>query len=418
MIGLASTFLSSAALTVLCLAFVAAGCIAAVFAVHLLVLSVAALFYSVEEPQVAPSTRLLVLVPAHNESVLIAACVRSLRNQIYPADLYKIVVVADNCTDGTAEVAAQAGAHVVMARDEPNARGKGRALRWALDRLLATEPAAAGVVVVDADSVADPRFLVRLVQPFEAGARAVQGDYVLYPNDSTGAALRASAFLLINRVRPAGRAVLGLSASHLAGNGMLLARDLLVAVPWEAFTSAEDAEYSLRLRTDGISIAFAGGAFLISPAAPNPQAAAQQQLRWEGGKVYLARTHLPRLTLCALRERRLALLGLAFDLAVPPVGFLAAAVLGGSLIGACLLVTGALPVWALGPWLVAGASIPLFVLIGLKAGHAPMSGYVALLRAPLFVLTKILQTRRVVSFRGDTWVRTERASQPKVRSGV
>ncbi len=418
MSGLATTVLSSAALTVLCVVFVVAGCIAAVFAVHLLVLSVAALFYSPEEVRLPPSSQLLVLVPAHNESELIADCVRSLRNQTYPAELYRIVVVADNCTDGTAEVAARAGAHAVMARDEPDARGKGQALRWAIDRLLATEPAAAGIVVLDADSIADPRFLVRLVQPFEAGARAVQGESLLVPNDSTGAALRASAFLLINRVRPAGRAVLGLSATHLAGNGMLLARDLLLAKPWEAFTSAEDAEYSLGLRADGIGIAFAGAAILMSPAAPNPQAAAEQQLRWEGGKVFLARTHLRQLILRALRERRPSLLGVAFDLAVPPVGFLAAAVLGGSLIGTCLLVTGALPVWALGPWLAAAASIPLFVLIGLKAGDAPMSGYVALLRAPLFVLTKIVQARRVARFRGDTWVRTERASQPEVRSEV
>ncbi len=416
MIGLASTSLSSAALTVLCVAFVAAGCIAAVFALHLLVLSVAALFYSAEPPSRPPSARLVVLVPAHNESELIADCVRSLRKQKYPGELYHIVVVADNCTDDTAKIAAQAGAHVVMVRDEPNARGKGHALRWAMDRLLVTEPAAAGFVVVDADSLADPMFLVRLVQPFEAGARAVQGESLLYPNRSTGAALRASAFLLINRVRPAGRAVLGLSATHLAGNGMLLAVDLLVAKPWEAFTSAEDAEYSLGLRTDGICIAFAGGAILMSPAAPNPEAAAQQQLRWEGGKVYLARTRLPELILRALRERRPGLLGVAFDLAVPPVGFLAAAALGGSLIGACLLVTGLLPAWALAPWLLAGVSIPLFVLIGLRAGDAPMSGYVALLRAPLFILTKTLHVRRVMRFRGDTWVRTERASQPTARS--
>lgn len=416
MIGFCTIAFSSPALTVLCVAFVAAGCIAAVFALHLLVLAIAALFYSPGEPRPPHATRLVVIVPAHNESELIADCVRSLRSQAYPTDLYKVVVVADNCTDDTAAIATRAGAHVVMSRDEPDARGKGRALRWAIDRLLVTEPEAHGIVVVDADSVADPRFLARLVEPFQAGARAVQGESLLSANESAGAALRASAFILINRVRPAGRAVLGVSATHLAGNGMLLARDLLLAKPWEAFTSAEDAEYSLGLRADGIKIAFAGGAVLLSPAAPNPEAAAQQQLRWEGGKIYLARTHLPRLIARAVRERRPALLGVAFDLAVPPLGFLAAAAVGGSLAGTCLIVTGLLPVWALAPWLVAGASIPLFVLIGLRAGNAPVSGYAALVRAPMFVLTKLVHARRVLSFRGDTWVRTERASPSKVRS--
>jgi len=92
--------------------------------------------------------------------------------------------------------------------------------------------------------------------------------------------------------------------TNLAGNGMLLANELLRARPWEAFTSAEDLEYSLELNMASIRIAFAGGAVLLSPPAPNPQAAAQQQLRWEGGKALLARTWIPRLIMAALRDRQ------------------------------------------------------------------------------------------------------------------
>lgn len=407
--------LSSTAPALLTAAFLAVGCVAAGFGMYLLVLSVAALFYPERSPAATARARLDVVIPAHNESALIARCVGSLLAQTYPRELYRVIVVADNCTDDTAAMASAAGADVVMTREEPQSRGKGRALRWAMDRLLANESAADAIVVIDADSLAQPCFLARLALPFEAGAQAVQGESLLYASDSKASALRVSAFLLVNRVRPMGRSVLGLPATHLAGNGMLVARDLLLVKPWEAFTSAEDLEYSLALQSEGIRIAFAGGAILMSPAAPNPQAAAQQQLRWEGGKVYLARTHLPRLIRRALRERRPALLGVAFDLAVPPLGFLAVAAVGGSLLAACLSALEFLPPWAMAPWLATLGSIPLMVMVGLKAGHAPRAGYIALLRAPLFLLAKPLRMYRAVQFRGDTWVRTDRGSVSEIR---
>ena len=417
MIALATASLSSAALTALTVAFVAMGCIASTFGIYLLVLSLGAFFYSVHTVQGTPRKVLAVLIPAHDESLLIARCIRSLRNQTYPNDLYEIVVVADNCTDDTASVAAAAGANRVMTRDAPDARGKGRALRWAMDRLLSEESAPDALVIVDADSIAAPGFLTALVQPFAAGAPAVQGEYLLYGDGTTGAELRVSAFLLINRVRLAGRAAFGLSA-HLVGNGMLLSRDLLLAHPWTAFTSAEDLEYTLELRLSGVDVAFAGNAALRAPTAPNSAAAAEQQLRWEGGKAYLARKRIPGLIGTGFRERRPALLGIAFELAVPPLGLLAAIVVSGLLVGVCLTATGTVATWVLGPWLVAAVSIPLFVLIGLRAGRAHRAGYLALIRAPLFIAAKPLRIYRVLSFRADTWVRTERAPDSDVRTDV
>jgi cellulose synthase/poly-beta-1,6-N-acetylglucosamine synthase-like glycosyltransferase len=384
---------------------------------YLLTVSVAALFFRAPRAIRQPTARLIVLVPAHDESALIARCVRSLRDQTYPRSLYRVVVVADNCTDDTAARAAEAGADLVLERLAPGARGKGRALRWAMDRMMAADPAAEAFAVVDADSVADREFLSMLVVPLEAGARAVQGESLLEPGGQGVGGLRMSAFLLINRVRPAGRAVLRLPMTHLAGNGMLLTRELLLQKPWEAYTSAEDLEYSLDLQVDGIAIVYASGAVLLSPPAPNGEAAAKQQLRWEGGKFHLARTRLPRLVARAVRDRRPALLGVAFDLAVPPIGWLAAAALAGSLVAAGVVAVTSVPLWTLTPWLVGLCAIPLSVLVGLRAAGAPRSAYRALLRAPLLVLTKPLGAATLLRFRGDTWVRTERSAPPSRPEG-
>ncbi len=390
-----------------------AGAVVAAFAVYQLTLAVAALFYRWprRDPEAAAAARarLVVVVPAHDEAALVGRCVRSLRTQTYPDDLYDVVVIADNCSDETAAGARAAGAEVVV-RDVPDARGKGHALRWGIDRVLGRAPAPDAVVVVDADSEADPDFLELLVRPFERGAQAVQGESLLSPEGSRQAGFRATAFLLVNRVRPAGRAVLG-GACNLAGNGMLFSRGLLLAHPWSAFTSAEDLEYSIHLQANGIRPAFAAGAILRSPAAPNSHAAAEQQLRWEGGKLHVAREQIPRLLSLAVRERRPSLLGTAFELAVPPLGFLAAAAIIGTIFAAVAVAAGAASVWLLALWLLALLSIPMYVLVGLVAAHAPASAYRSLALAPVFVLTKLSHIRRVYGFSAGSWVRTERAPQ-------
>lgn len=383
------------------------GCVAAAYALQLVVLSIAAGFYRQERPGRAPLSRLTVLVPAHDEALLIARCVHSLREQTYPADLYQVVVIADNCSDATALLARAAGADTVMIRNVPELRSKGHALRWAMDRILSSATAPDAVVIVDADSVADTDFLMRLVEPFEAGARAVQCDDVLESDGRGQAALSEAAFLLANRVRSAGRAVLGMSA-HLFGNGMLFSSELLRAKPWNAYSSAEDLEYSLDLRASGERIAFAGAAELRSPAAPTAEASATQQVRWLGGQAHMIRTRAPRLVREAVTKRRPSLALVAFELCSPPLGFLAAGAVGGCLVVAGLVLADVAAVWDLAPWLFAVIAIPLYVLIGLRTGRAPSSAYRALMRAPMFILSRPLHARRLLSFAGDTWVRTER----------
>lgn len=404
--------------TLLAAAIVVAGTAAALCALHHLVLAMAAWRAGRLAPGAgpaagnvsgAPSTRVTVLVPAHDEAGQIAACVRSLRAQDYPPRLVEVLVVADNCADDTAARAAAAGARVLV-RTDPGARGKGRALRWATDRLAAGDDAPDAVVVVDADTEAAPDFLSTLVRPFEAGAEAVQGESLLAEDGSRAAALRAAAFLLVNRVRPAGRAALGLPCT-LCGNGMLLGCDLLRRHPWDAYSSAEDVEYTLRLRAAGVGVAFARGAVVRSPAAPNRAAAAQQELRWEGGRVRLGRTWIPALVAGGVRRRDAGLLDAAVELALPPLGVLTAAVVAGTAGSALLAAAGATPAWAVAPWAAALAATPVYVLAGLRAAGAPASAYRAMAGAAPLVAAKVLRAPRTLTFRADTWVRTERAGR-------
>jgi cellulose synthase/poly-beta-1,6-N-acetylglucosamine synthase-like glycosyltransferase len=389
---------------------VVAGSVVALASLYLLVLAVAALFYrgyrAKDAAQARSAPNVAVLVPAHNEAALIGRCVRSLQQQTYEGERYEIIVIADNCSDTTAAVARAAGAEVLV-RTDPDARGKGHALRWATDEVLGRPVPPDAIAVVDADSVAEPTFLATLAKPFEDGSEVVQGESLLFDDGSSPAVLRAAAFLLVNRVRAAGRAVLGMPC-NLSGTGMLISRDVLTALPWDAYTSAEDVEYFVRLRVAGVAPAFAGGAIVRSPAAPNDDAALQQQLRWEGGKFHLMRTKTLEIVAAAVRARRPSLLLAAVELLLPPLGFLvAAAVLGGAS-AAVLAWLGVVSWWAVLPWLVAAVGIPLYVLVGLRAGHAPGAAYRSLAAAPLLVGRKLARLPRLAGFNAGTWVRTER----------
>ena len=393
----------------------AAGLPFAAAGIYLLVLALASFRRVPPDRLVAPAARLAVLVPAHDEEELVGRCVASLRAQTYPASGCRIVVIADNCADRTAEVARGAGAEVLERRDDR--RGKGHALRWAMDRLLAgTEPPDA-VVVVDADSVAEPELLVHLAAALARGAGAAQAEYLVLDDDaSTRSRLVAAAFLLFHRVRLGGRAALGLPAS-LVGNGMLFSRQLLERHPWNAFTGVEDIEYTIELRLAGVRPRFVPAARLVGPVPHGYRGMRGQRLRWEGGRWHVVRTRLPQLLGHALR-RDPGVLDAALDLAVPPLGLLVIGTLAGGAVTAAAVALHVATAWSSSPWLLAVAALTAFVLLGLRSAEAPASLWLALLESPRFVAWKALTySAMVVGFDPHRWERSER-SAGAVRTGI
>jgi cellulose synthase/poly-beta-1,6-N-acetylglucosamine synthase-like glycosyltransferase len=360
--------------------------------------------------------RLIVLVPAHNEAELIGRCVASLRAQAYPSDRFPIAVIADNCTDETAPVARAAGADV-MVRHVPAIRGKGHALRWAMDRILTDTQPPDAVVVVDADSIVDPDFLRELVGPFAAGHEVVQANDLLLVEPGVGrAALDAAALQLRNGVRLAGRAALGLPAI-LCGNGMLLSSEILRRYPWSAFTATEDGEYSLSLRAAGVMVGFAPRARIYAEPTSNEAGATTQGMRWEAGRFYLIRRWLPRTIAAVVVERRWDLVGEVVDLAMPPFGMLLLATFTGFTASLVLAVAHVILPLALIPWALALVVLPVYVVIGLGAARAPASFYGSLLLlGPLFVARKLRIYRRLLKgYEMTQWVRTARPAESNNR---
>jgi hypothetical protein len=339
-----------------------------------------------------------VLVPAHDEEAGVAQTIASLRAD----DQVEVYVIADNCSDRTAAVAADAGATVLERRDDAR-RGKGHALAWALGELAERRPDLDIVVMVDADCLASPDLVAKLTAAIAAGAPAAQARYEVANADASPASgLRAAAFALWNTVRPMGKERLGLS-SGLLGTGMAFRRDVLQRVPWNAFSVAEDAEYHARLVAAGERVAFVASAAVTS-AMPERLGDTDQQLRWEGGRTAVARAWAGRLIATGLRRRDHRAVHAGFELLVPPQSLQAAAALAGAL-AALRSRRPALRRLALGNL---GAQI-VFVVGGLVVSGAPRSAYRALAFAPLLVGQKLLLYARILTVGGpQTWVRTRR----------
>src|SRR5436305_9333357 len=127
-----------------------------------------------------PRPRCAVLVPAHDEEAGLPAALVSLRPHLLPGD--RLLVVADNCADGTAAAARVAGAEVAE-RTDPVCRGKSYALAFGVEQLTADPPDV--VVVVDADCRLGDGCLDRLVRAAATG-RPAQAAYALDPPPGAG----------------------------------------------------------------------------------------------------------------------------------------------------------------------------------------------------------------------------------------
>jgi len=378
---------------------------------YLLVLAAAALRYRppAEAADASDAAPVMVVVPAHNEELLIGRCLATLRNQTYPSERYGILVVADNCTDQTAAAAARGGASVIE-RADTTRRGKGFALQLAFETLLARADPPRAVIVADADGECDPRLLETLIGVMNAGGQVVQSETAMGSDGSSRATLRASALVLINRVRPQGRAVLGLPG-NLQGTGVLFSRGVLEAFPWDAFSAAEDLEYALRLRAGGVRVVYTSRTRTIQFDTPTAEAADIQQERWVGGKFALMRTEGPRLLRAAVRERSAALADALFELAVPPLALSAAAIVAGLAVAMLGVLTGLIGWTPLVIWGAAALLLAGFVVVGFIAGRLPGAAWRALLAAPGLVLSRALRLRRVVAYDADSWVRTPRPGE-------
>jgi cellulose synthase/poly-beta-1,6-N-acetylglucosamine synthase-like glycosyltransferase len=340
--------------------------------------------------------RLGVIIPAHNEEVLIAACVESLQASAFGTRT-RIIVVAHNCSDRTAERAEEAGAEVIV-YDDPQARGKGSALAFGFAYAAAQGLDAS--LVVDADSTVSANLVSVVLNAIANGARAVQCRYEMESSSKRPTTrLTALAFRGFNVVRPGGRDRLGLSAGIL-GNGFAVRQTLLTESPYSSLSVVEDLEFHIRLVLSGTIVQFLDDAKVSSALPASKKGEVIQRSRWEGGRVNAAVTwFLPLLR--QLARGRLRTIEPMLDLTSLPIGYAT-----GLLFVAATLPLAWLRVYALLAVIILG----VHVLIAAWSGTDFAGDIRILARAPGYILWKLWMLPSLLqsSRPNAAWIRSER----------
>ena len=257
--------------------------------------------------------RIAIVIPAHNEALLIAGTVSDALRQDYPAEARTVFVIADNCSDATADLARQAGARVLERQGNP---GKGQGLYDALALLMQEDWDA--FLIMDADSRLHPRTLATINQALAGGSQAVQIRYgVLNPSESMRTCAMELSTASYNALRPLGKSMLGISAG-INGNGFCITRDTVSRVPYLAHSIVEDIEYHMHLLKAGIRVDFLDQVWVKAQMPTGGRGSEVQRVRWERGRIATIRNYAPALFRALLQGHRRALDGL-IDVLMPPV---------------------------------------------------------------------------------------------------
>jgi 1,2-diacylglycerol 3-beta-glucosyltransferase len=343
-----------------------------------------------------------VIVPAHDEAAGIAKTIASLQALDWPAAKYRIVVVADNCSDATAAISRAAGVTVLERRDSA-LRGKGYALAHAFAWSRAAQ-AAEAVVVVDADSSTSANLLESFASRIESGACALQAHYgVRNSMDSWRTRLMAIALGAIHKVRSRARERLQLSCG-IRGNGWCVTHSLLDKIPYRSYSLTEDVEFGVELGLAGYRVAYCDESDVNGEMVTSERASRSQRQRWESGRLALIRAKVPALLAAALGRRSLVCLDLALDLLVLPLSYVVLNVVAIGVIGLFDPAGLRTPLWIIG--LIDAFALGLYVCRGWLLSGVGLAGVWDLMRVPGFLVWKLL----VVPFQAKpgTWIRTKR----------
>jgi cellulose synthase/poly-beta-1,6-N-acetylglucosamine synthase-like glycosyltransferase len=237
-----------------------------------------------------PQKKFAIIVPAHNEELVIGPLVDNLLSLDYPKKLYDVFVIADNCNDGTASIAGSHGAKVYE-RTNLEQRGKGYALEWFFAKLYNMPQKYDAVVIFDADNLVHAQFLRHMNNRLCDGAKIVQG-YIdaKNPLDTWVSSSFSMAFWVANRMLQLARYNLGLS-NYLGGTGMAISLDVLRKIGWGATSLTEDLEFSLKALLLGYKTTWAHEAIVYDEKPLTFKQAWNQRKRWALGHVELFRTY-------------------------------------------------------------------------------------------------------------------------------
>ena len=259
-----------------------------IYWIYQLVVSICSFVTLKEKPFIVNKNhKFLAIIPAHNEEAVVGNLIESLQKQNYPKNKYDIIVIADNCTDKTKEVAESYGVKIFERHEEdPAKKTKGDALRLLLNTLL-SDPKMDydAFCVFDADNIVDSNFITAMNKHLCQGEEVVQGYRdIKNPTDSWIASGYAIFYWTMNRFYHLARYNAGLSPL-INGTGFMVKFDAIRPTGWNTNTLTEDIEFSLKRIIQGKKLGWATDAIVYDEQPVKFKPSWSQRSRWTIGHI-------------------------------------------------------------------------------------------------------------------------------------
>lgn len=347
-----------------------------------------------------------ILVPAHNEELLIEKTIDSVLNLEYAKNRLELIVIADNCTDQTVKIVSNKGIRCLVRTDRQR-RGKPYALNWALTKLNLDEYDA--FVILDADTIVHKDFLSNMNFKLNTGAEAIQGYFdLMNPNDTWFTRISSIPGVLKFRLRYYCKERLGLSCP-LMGNGMCFSRNIIETYGWNAFSITENWEYYVQLVLGGYKVNYSQDAIIYSHAVTALSHGVTQRKRWLKGQLGVLSDYFKPLASHAFLRHNIIAGDALMELLLPSYSMLLSWTLA---LFAILHVIAPIQNGFLILRNLTG--ILLFLQIGycvqaLAILRPPFKTWISLIYVPIFLLWKVIVTiKGVVNLKDKSWNKTER----------
>ena len=243
------------------------------------------LFCKKKPEHIAKNHRYAVIISARNESGVIGNLINSIKNQNYPSELVDIFVVADNCTDNTADVCRSLGAFVYE-RFNTEKVGKGYALDW-LFKLIAKDHADKNYdayIVFDADNILDPNFIAEMNKTFDSGYRIITS-YRNSKNFGENWITAGYSLWFLREAKFLNNARMNLGTScAISGTGFLVSTEIIKRNGgWIHHLLTEDIEFTTDSIIKGEKIGYCEKAVLYDEQPTKFHQSYVQRLRWSKG---------------------------------------------------------------------------------------------------------------------------------------
>ena len=250
------------------------------------------------KPKQYPATnqqnRYAVLISARNEKNVIGQLIDSIHAQDYPQELIDVYVVADNCTDNTAEIAAAKGATVYQ-RFNKNQIGKGYAMEFLTEQIRADKQSLCyynAYLIVDADNLLEPNYLTEMDKCFSAGNRIITSHRNTKNfSDNWISSSYALWFMHEARNLQMPRDFFGTSC-NVSGTGFMVHSEIFEKQGgWKHFLLTEDLEFSIDKIIQGEKIAYCDSAMFYDEQPVTFMQSVKQRERWAKGYIQVLCRH-------------------------------------------------------------------------------------------------------------------------------